>query len=347
MQPWCCKFCCRKDSPGHIRDEELGSASEGESFEAQDACTTLQAGGGTELLQAPRPPAMQTPPRKTETKHMPAGGAKAAVEGMGGFFSDWAVFGSCLARDRKLDSSPVICLDNSLEDWKSCYEDPDGYSSCDEETLGEASSSAAQHEDWWDNANFSEISGFQGLSRPSKLLCTKVVRHPAAPGAQAPWLQGRADQLYREMGAKTAGGSGYLAVWLNIGAMSIVFLSELPEGGLGLFHRTDLLNDRVKLILNTVKVRVPIPTKGPRDADTVGAFFGSNCSAFAAKTAHGPDVAVLQVDLYAKWIMKLALQQGGFRLGNTIELILVDWPGKAIVSAIRLICTEEFIRLLS
>lgn len=200
-------------------------------------------------------------------------------------------------------------------------------------------------EDWFGPCVSSSAPGFARLDSPADLLSARVIKH--VPGEEKRWLAGRSHELYEELGARRA-GQNYVAVWLNCGMVSIVFLSDMTEGSAAAFADPRILKDRLKLVMNAVQVRLPIPSAGPRGAATVANFFGANgSSASLVRTALGANVACLQIDLYSKWIMRMALQQGGFRTGNTIELYMVDWPGQAVVAGIRLMMTENFLRQIA
>lgn len=60
----------------------------------------------------------------------------------------------------------------------------------------------------------------------------------------------------------------------------------------------------------------------------------------------GASYACLQIDVFSKWLVKIAFQQVALRLGNVLELLLVDDDGSEAVSvlaACRLQVNEEFL----
>jgi len=196
--------------------------------------------------------------------------------------------------------------------------------------------------DWWTLANAASVQGCEVLARSGQLISAKVVQNSAMVEA------GAAEALYESMGAQDHTCS-YLAVWLKLNGASLVFVSRMPSGLAGsIAGQKDLIQQRLKLLLNPVQVQLPMPTKGPKDAETVGSFFGSSAASTSlTRGKSGADIACIHIDLYAKWVMRLALQQVGFRLGNTLELLLVDWPGQAVLASIRLQVTEDFLSLVA
>jgi hypothetical protein len=203
--------------------------------------------------------------------------------------------------------------------------------------LSDQSSKQGQ-EDWWAEADSERVQGCTSLAKPAKLVRAKVVKFDITASEQ------QLLSLYDELGAHAPTGS-YVAVWLKLNDVSLVLLSELPDGMASqVVGYPDLVMGRLKLILNPVKVKLPLPAKGPKDADTVGSFFGKGATLTGlTKASSGADIAFIQIDLYSKWMMRLALQRVGFRLENTLELLLVDWPGQCVLSSIRLMVTQHFL----
>jgi hypothetical protein len=150
---------------------------------------------------------------------------------------------------------------------------------------------------------------------------------------------------YRRLGAKEA-SSSYIAWWLNVGDSSLLSVSEVIDRPA--WERClagDPLGTRMKLLIRAVKCTLPFPGKGPKDADTVGSFFGKGASLTRTKTSEGADLTVLQIDLYYLMVLRFALQNVGFRQGNVVDIILVDWPGQAVVASCRIEVTDEFLKL--
>jgi transposase InsO family protein len=106
----------------------------------------------------------------------------------------------------------------------------------------------------------------------------------------------------------------------------------------------DALGKRLKLLIKAVKCNLPFPGKGPKEADTVGYFFGKGASVSRSHTPDGVEVVTVQIDLFSVTILRWALQSVGFRQGNVIDAILVDWPGQAVVASFRLAVTDNFLK---
>jgi hypothetical protein len=252
---------------------------------------------------------------------------------------------ACMAASHQdeVSSETTRCLSDDsdcteeLQPWKS-------------ETQSPRSELMLYKADWWQAADLSAWAcGTDSLAAPAGLRCARVVKHAASLSsfdAAAPWQPGRCEALHAEMGAQQP-GLGYLAVWLKFNAASLVSVSALPKSvAAELGCRRNLAKD-LKLILNPVHVPVPFPAKGPAAADTIASFFGDRAThQSVSQTSDGAEVACVQIDLFSNWLLRMALKQVGFRLGNVLELILVDWPGRQVVSAVRLTVTEDFLQLV-
>merc|ERR1712083_653224 len=91
-----------------------------------------------------------------------------------------------------------------------------------------------------------------------------------------PWSCPReAEQLYEDMGAVES-GCEYVAVWIHLGDVSLAFLSKGQKTGAvaACMNADEPLNNRLKLLINPVIVKLPFPAKNAEDADTIGKFFG-------------------------------------------------------------------------
>lgn len=94
-------------------------------------------------------------------------------------------------------------------------------------------------------------------------------------------------------------------------------------------------------------MKLPLPVKGPMEAETVGAFFGSGASSWRAKNSNGVDQVCLRVDLYSKWLLKGTMQAVGIRKDNVFEVLLVDWPGRTVILSSRITVTETLYKLMN
>jgi len=140
----------------------------------------------------------------------------------------------------------------------------------------------------------------------------------------------------------------YMACWFNLSDRSMLAISEVAEPGrLRDSLKGDALSKRLKFILNPVKIGVPVPVKGPKDAETVGSFFGSKGASLTwSSTDDGVEFAVLQIDLHSKMLLRMMLKQMAFRDGNVVEMMITDWPGRVVLTSVHLSCTAQALQLL-
>jgi len=134
-----------------------------------------------------------------------------------------------------------------------------------------------------------------------------------------------------------------MALWSTMGNASLLLVSEVTcMRYWEILQEEEYLVERLKLILNPVKVDVPFPLNGPDKAETVGAFFGrKNVNRAPGRTAKGVDHICLQMDLYSKWILKFGMKAIAFSSGNVVDLLYVDWKGRAIACGVRLTMTTH------
>lgn len=202
-------------------------------------------------------------------------------------------------------------------------------------------------QDWWSDAETRIVPGLEEAPSLTRLRGAEVILHPGLGKSQRrkPWLQGESHSCYRRLGAREA-SSSYVAIWLNVGEGSLLSLSEvIDRPAVERCLANDPLNKRLKLLIRAVKTSLPIPGKGPMDADTVGTFFGKGASLSRGRNDEGSDIIVVQIDLYYLMLLRFAFSTIGLRQGNVVDLILVDWPGQAVLASIRLSVTEEILKL--
>jgi hypothetical protein len=211
--------------------------------------------------------------------------------------------------------------------------------SCSGDAFGRSQASA----DWWGQVEADAIPELRQAVHITQLLETRVIKR----------CSNKQVEIYKEMGLDIADHSS-VAVSLHVGATSIAMACRvLDQERMDRCLAMDLLQKRVKLLLNPVIMSLPFPAKGPRDAETVGAFFGQDGSSLTrTTTTAGHDLINIEIDLFSKWLLRMALQNVAFCVGNIVELILVDWapdedvePG--MLAMCRLIVTPEFLRLVA
>lgn len=201
-------------------------------------------------------------------------------------------------------------------------------------------------QDWWDDADTKVVAGLEVAPSLTRLIGVDIVKHKRSTASKRPWHVGESHTCYRRLGVQDS-GSSYVAWWLNTGdASSIAVCEVIDRPALERCLANDPLGKRLKFIIRAVKCALPFPGKGPKEADTVGAFFGKGASLNRTRTTEGADLVVIQIDLYYLFFLRLALQNVGFRQGNVVDLILVDWPGQAVLASCRLSVTEEYLKLV-
>mmetsp|Transcript_25626 Transcript_25626/g.40502 ORF Transcript_25626/g.40502 Transcript_25626/m.40502 type:complete len:331 (+) Transcript_25626:80-1072(+) len=222
--------------------------------------------------------------------------------------------------------SPTADLSDSEEEWK-CF-----------------------REDWWDFPHSvleKQVRYLENAQPFTRLLCMKNVKEAHRPESRSPWLEGRSDDIYEQMGLLNPSKS-YVVFWLGFGTYStVLFSSEVVDRvRLDSMLAADCLNQRLKLLLQPVRVSLPFPAKAAKDAETVGTFFGTKGSSIRRfRTRCGADVTSVQVDLFSKWLLKMAMTKVGLRENNCLEAVLVDWlpDSPAVLSAGRINSTQEFL----
>lgn len=210
---------------------------------------------------------------------------------------------------------------------------------------------------WWAEANAAAVKGLQGATTVARLLDVRVVKPLEMNDAddRSPWHPGQSEELYKAMGLRAGpasvigGGPAYVALWLGLGSSSLLcFAQATDRRRLGAAVAGDPLMQRLKLILNPLRMAVPWPQKAPKDVAPLGTYFGlQNASCTRARTSWGADYVCIHVDLHAKMLLRLLLQNVVFRKGNVIELLMVDWPGKSVLASCRITMTREALQLLA
>lgn len=88
--------------------------------------------------------------------------------------------------------------------------------------------------------------------------------------------------------------------------------------------------------------------KNAPEADTVGTFFGlQNSSCEHRSSDDGIHYVCIQVDLYSKWSLRLGMQTVGFVEGNVLDMIIVDWPGRAVLASSQITVTSHLKQMLN
>ncbi|CAJ1407234.1 unnamed protein product [Effrenium voratum] len=204
-----------------------------------------------------------------------------------------------------------------------------------------AASQAAPKEDWWSPAEAAD----SGLALAGCLVSARLVPHSAQASAL----------LYADMGA--CQGS-FVAVWLGLGRCWLVYLcssgEELDQGAL----------DALKLILRPVKAETdfwesPGMRHGMAPNHPTGGVLRESLKPVHPEghpllstskkaqtdddvmTVDGAQIRGVRIDLHSNWLVKMGLHLG-LQQGNCIDLLVVDWPKRAIIAPVRLTVTQMY-----
>jgi len=201
---------------------------------------------------------------------------------------------------------------------------------------------------WWSQADVAGVRGLEEASQLTTLLDARVVKSKNSSNAPAPWEAGQSSELYTAMGMVDPSRC-YLAIWLNLGTASLLCVQEFqdPEW-MDTCMEDNFLSQRLKFISNPVRMRGAGPSKLPKDAETVGAFFGKRgTSSTRSVTGQGVPYVCIQVDVFSKWYVKIGFQQVALRAGNILELLLVDGQSSNVLAGSRINVTPEFLELIA
>lgn len=145
-------------------------------------------------------------------------------------------------------------------------------------------------------------------------------------------------------------GNKYLIWCMKYGEMSIVSLHHIvhdemygrifcAETGNPWYNKLKVLCTPINLILSVCK--------GPKDAATAGAFFGSKNVEFWHLTgSHNYDVAVVSFDIYSVLSLKMLLPTLAFKEGRICDYHLISYGDTAVVASYRIAATRELIETM-
>jgi hypothetical protein len=203
--------------------------------------------------------------------------------------------------------------------------------------------------DWCDHANFQGIAGLKTPSPHFSPIGARFV-HNLKDGFTA----SQAEEIYREMGMQSPEKT-YAAVWVYCGDTSLVLLTEMSSGFATMQEQVDSLHSclvegfllkRIKLAVNCLRLGIPVPAwTAPKNVDKMHALFSrSPAQCTRDRTAEGIVYYCVQIGLdLTGWQLQL-MHSIGFRRGNVVEVIILDWPSKVAYTGCRLTVTDSFLR---
>jgi hypothetical protein len=106
-------------------------------------------------------------------------------------------------------------------------------------------------------------------------------------------------------------------------------------------NRDELLMRQFKFILSPINSPLPIPAKKPRDAETVGQYFGmDNVDMYIDERDPNIKVVSILINIYSKWIIRKFLPVATSALGRICDFILLSSDEKVVYADFRLLSTE-------
>lgn len=106
-------------------------------------------------------------------------------------------------------------------------------------------------------------------------------------------------------------------------------------------NRTDLLQKKLKLILSPINLPLPLPAKKPRDAETVGSYFGmDNVDLYIDGSMGEVKVASILINIYSKWIIRKFLPLVTASHGRICDFILLSSDDQTVFADFRLLSTQ-------
>lgn len=106
-------------------------------------------------------------------------------------------------------------------------------------------------------------------------------------------------------------------------------------------NRDELLMRQFKFILSPINSPLPIPAKKPRDAETVGQYFGmDNVDMYIDESDPNIKVVSILINIYSKWIIRKFLPVATSALGRVCDFILLSSDERVVYTDFRLLSTE-------
>jgi hypothetical protein len=110
---------------------------------------------------------------------------------------------------------------------------------------------------------------------------------------------------------------------------------------------TDILGRKLKLITCPTNLPINLPLKGPKSADTLLNYFGKDAVRFSWHQNSEISYACVSVDIFSVWIIRRILPTVALSKGRVCDFILLDYRSKCVVCGLRVLCTNEALRVLN
>mmetsp|Transcript_116126 Transcript_116126/g.182698 ORF Transcript_116126/g.182698 Transcript_116126/m.182698 type:complete len:329 (+) Transcript_116126:39-1025(+) len=142
----------------------------------------------------------------------------------------------------------------------------------------------------------------------------------------------------------------YVLWQMKLGKVCLLSLHRVIDDDM--YHKVlnaqggDLLKDSLKLIVMPINLALNVPVKGPKDADTIGTFFGAKNTHYSRPTngACKYDIAMISIDLYSVWSLKMLLPSVAFKAGRMVDFHLVSYRDNAVLASFRAAMTPQVIQ---
>jgi hypothetical protein len=178
---------------------------------------------------------------------------------------------------------------------------------------------------------------------PGHVLASEVVvvTVQKSCGIQDLWQQLPMSQL--------CGDFGKYVLWqMKLGKLCLLSLHQVVDEPIfeQVLHAggEDFMESSLKLIVTPINLQVSVPAKGPKSADTIKSFFGSGNVSFHREGNSQFDVAMLSIDLYSVWSLKMLLPAVAFKSGRMVDFHLVSYRDNAVLASYRAAMTPSVIQ---
>jgi len=109
----------------------------------------------------------------------------------------------------------------------------------------------------------------------------------------------------------------------------------------------DILKNKLKLITCPANMPFKLPLKGPKSADTLSNYFGTEATRFSWHEHPDMSYACLSIDILSVWIIRRTLPTVAFTKGRVCDFIILDYGARAVICGLRVVCTNSALRELT